>query len=207
LDSVITDSEDEIVIQSPWWADKARIYEDEKVRKALGKKHRLLYTFEPGNFLLVGPRQAGKTTYLKLLVKELLERGQRPRNILYFACDLLREDRQIVELVRRFDSLAGSGQKFVFLDEVTAVDGWERVVKFLLDSNMLRDKYLYVTGSSSVGLKKERFPGRPIKTKKFMPLSSGRCNCYIELYLSVLIEFTYHLLSLLIRGKFNPWRW
>jgi len=88
--------------QSPWWADKARIYEDEKVRKALGRKHRLLYTFEPGNFLLVGPRQARKTTYLKLL-----ERGERPRNILYFARDLLREDRQIVELVRRFDSSLG----------------------------------------------------------------------------------------------------
>jgi len=164
-------SEEEIIVQSPWWADKARIYEDEKVKKALQRKHRLLYTFEPGNFLLVGPRQAGKTTYLKLLVKELLEKGERPRNILYFACDLLREDRQIVELVRRFDSLAGPGQKFVFLDEVTAVNGWEKAVKFLLDSNILKDKYLYVTGSSSVGLKKERFPGRPIKIKKFMPLS------------------------------------
>jgi len=172
-------SENEIVIQSPWWADKARIYEDEKVRRAVERKHRLLYTFEPGNFLLVGPRQAGKTTYLKLLVKELLERGERPRNILYFACDLLREDRQIAELVRRFDSLAGPGQKFVFLDEVTAVDGWERAVKFLLDSNMLKDKYLYVTGSSSVGLKKERFPGRPIKIREFMPLSfRGFCQLF-----------------------------
>jgi predicted AAA+ superfamily ATPase len=74
-------------------------------------------------------------------------------------------------LIRRFDSLAGLGQKFIFLDEVTAVDGWERAVKFLLDSGMLKDKYLYVTGSSTIGLKKERFPGRPIQIRKFMPLS------------------------------------
>jgi predicted AAA+ superfamily ATPase len=120
---------------------------------------------------VVGPRLVGKTTYLKLLVKELLEKGVPPRNILYFACDLLRQDKDIVELIRRFDSLAGLGQKFIFLDEVTAVDGWERAVKFLLDSGMLKDKYLYVTGSSTIGLKKERFPGRPIQIRKFMPLS------------------------------------
>jgi predicted AAA+ superfamily ATPase len=68
----------------------------------------------------------GKTTYLKLLVKELLEKGVPPRNILYFTCDLLRQDKDIVELIRRFDSLAGLGQKFIFLDEVPRwMDGRE----------------------------------------------------------------------------------
>jgi predicted AAA+ superfamily ATPase len=44
----------------------------------LKRGHKLLYTFEAGNFLVVGPRLAGKTTYLKLLVKELLEKGYHP---------------------------------------------------------------------------------------------------------------------------------
>lgn len=170
--------EEDLVVQNPWWADKKRIYEDEKVKRALERRHRLLYDFEGGNFLIVGPRQVGKTTYLKLLVKGLVDKAN-PRNILYFACDLLKNNEEIVEVIRTFDSLAGSGQKFVFLDEVTFVDGWERAVKFLLDSQLLRDKHLYVTGSSSIGLKKERFPGRHMKVKEFMPLSfRGFCGLF-----------------------------
>lgn len=170
--------EEDLVAQNPWWADKTSIYEDEKVRSALKREHKLLYDFEEGNFLIVGPRQVGKTTYLKLLVRNLVERVN-PRNIMYFACDLLKNDEAIVDVVRTFDSLAGGGQKYVFLDEVTFVDGWERAVKFLLDSPLLKDKCLHVTGSSSIGLKRERFPGRRIKAKEFMPLSfRGFCELF-----------------------------
>lgn len=120
----------------------------------------------------------GKTTYLKLLAKNLMEK-ENPRNVLYFACDLLKSNEEIVEVVRIFDVLAGKGRKYVFLDEVTFVDEWERAIKFLLDSNMLKDKHLYVTGSSSIGLKKERFPGRRITAKEFLPLSfSSFCRLF-----------------------------
>jgi predicted AAA+ superfamily ATPase len=51
---------------------------------------------------LWGPKQAGKTTYLKLLVKDLLDRVN-PRTVMYFACDLLRNYKEIVEAVRIFD--------------------------------------------------------------------------------------------------------
>jgi len=170
--------EDDLIFQNPWWAKKESILSDEKVSSAMGRAHKLLYDFEEGNFLIVGPRQVGKTTYIKLLVKKLLDEVN-PRNVMYFACDLLKDHRDIVEVVRVFDSLAGEGEKHVFLDEVTFVDGWERAVKFLLDSPLLKDKHLYVTGSSSIGLKKERFPGRPIKVKEFMPLSfRGFCGLF-----------------------------
>lgn len=165
--------EENLVAQNPWWANKASINEDEKIKNAMGRNHKLDYDFVGGNFLIVGPRQVGKTTYLKLLVRGLIEKVN-PRNVLYFTCDLLKNSEEIVDLVRTFDSLAGSGQKYLFLDEVTFVDGWERAVKFLLDSGELKDKYLYVTGSSSVGLKKERFPGGKIRIKEFMPLDFRR---------------------------------
>lgn len=162
--------ESHLVLQNPWWADKRSIRDDEKVKAAMGRKHRLLYDFEPGNTLVVGPRQTGKTTYLKLMVNGLLEKVN-PRNVLHFACDMLKDGNDIIEVVRTFDSLAGEGHRYIFLDEVTSVDGWEKAVKFLLDSPLSRDKTIKVTGSSSIGLKRERFPGRPIKVKEFLPLS------------------------------------
>ena len=165
--------EESLVLQNPWWTRKESILEDEKVKAAMEKVHKLLYDFEEGNFLIVGPRQVGKTTYLKLLLKYLLERVN-PRQVMYFACDLLRKDEQIVEVVRTFDRLGAEGKKYVFLDEVTFVDGWERAVKFILDSPLSANKCFYITGSSSIGLKKERFPGRNIKVMEFLPLSFRR---------------------------------
>jgi hypothetical protein len=161
--------ESRLVIQNPWWAERANIYSDEKVKEALARKHKLLYDFEEGNFLIVGPRQVGKTTYIKLLIEGLLKKGD-PRSILYFACDLLKDKDEIVRVIESFDSISPK-PSHVFLDEVTFVGEWERAVKFLLDSPLSRGKHIYVTGSSSIGLKKERFPGRKIKQKEFLPLS------------------------------------
>lgn len=131
-----------------------------------------------GNSLLVGPRQTGKTTYLKLMIHDLLTR-ENPRNILFFACDMLRSPEQILQVIKTFDLFAGTGRKYVFLDEVTWVEGWGRAIKFILDSPLSKDKVLKVSGSSSLGLKKERFPGRPIEVKEFLPLGFREfCNLF-----------------------------
>jgi len=157
------------VVQNPWWADGDAIYLDERVKRALSKKPRLIYRFEPVNKVLIGPRQVGKTTYMKLSIASLIESGVSPRNIMYFSCDLLRDYREIVSLVRSFLRRV-SGKAYVFLDEVTFVDGWERAIKFLLDSPLSSRMVLQVTGSTSAGLKRESFPGRNIKVEEFLPL-------------------------------------
>jgi len=180
--------EEDLVVQNPWWARRESILEDEKVKAAMGRTHRLLHRFEEGNFLIVGPRQAGKTTYLKLLVKDLLDRVN-PRTVMYFACDLLRDYEEIVEAVRIFDRLGGEGRKYLFLDEVTFVDGWERAVKFILDSPLSAGKCFYITGSSSIGLKRERFPGRNIRVREFMPLDfRGFCGLFCSEELRLALE-------------------
>ncbi|WP_456365971.1 AAA family ATPase [Thermococcus sp.] len=94
--------EDLMVFQNPWWADPDAIYDDERVEKALFQKPRISYRFEPVNKILIGPRQVGKTTYMKLSVAGLIESGINPRNVLYFSCDLLRDYREIVSIVRSF---------------------------------------------------------------------------------------------------------
>ncbi|RLF80351.1 ATP-binding protein [Thermococci archaeon] len=162
--------EDLIVLQNPWWRDKDEIYNDEKIKAVFSKKNPLRYFFKKRNKVIIGPRQVGKTTYLKLSILDLLEKGTNPRNVMYFSCDLLRNYREIIEVIRTFERLS-MGEKYVFLDEVTFVSEWERAIKFFLDSPLSRNVNLYVTGSTSTGIKRESFPGRPIKIEEFLPLS------------------------------------
>jgi len=166
----VEDMEDLMVLQNPWWRDKDEIYNDEKIKAVFSKKNPLRYFFEKGNKVIIGPRQVGKTTCLKLSILDLLEKGINPRNVMYFSCDLLRNYKEIVEVIRTFERLP-MGEKYVFLDEVTFVSEWERAIKFFLDSPLSRNINLYVTGSTSAGIKRESFPGRPIKIEEFLPLS------------------------------------
>ncbi|WP_087036085.1 ATP-binding protein [Thermococcus litoralis] len=162
--------EDLMLLQNPWWRGRDEIYKDDKVKAVLSKKSPLKYFFEKKNKVIIGPRQVGKTTYLKLCILDLLEKGVDPRNILYFSCDLLRGYREIIEVIRTFGRFS-MGEKYIFLDEVTFVDEWERAVKFFLDSPLSQNAILYATGSTSAGIKRESFPGRPIKIEEFLPLS------------------------------------
>jgi predicted AAA+ superfamily ATPase len=158
--------------QNPWWISRDKIFEDEKVKNALEKKHKLLYSFEEGkNKLIVGPRQTGKTTYLKLLIHDLLiNKKVEEKKVFYFGCEILKNFEEIVDIIRKLDFLV-EGEKYVFLDEVGFVKDWERAIKYILDSNLSKDKVIYITGSSSLNLRKESFPGRNIEIKKFLPLT------------------------------------
>lgn len=160
----------QITEQNPWWQDSKAILNDEKVKQMLLTQHRLIHKFQKGNFLLVGPRQVGKTTYLKLIIKQLIEQKINPKNLIYFSCEPLKNFEEIVEIVRFMDSLI-SGAKYFFFDEITFIPDWQRAVKYILDSSLKENKTFYITGSSSLRLKKETFPGRDIKTKEFLPLS------------------------------------
>lgn len=162
----------QIIEQNPWWEEKDKIKEDEKVKEALDKKNKLILPFKEGNFLLIGPRQAGKTTYLKLSILDLINKKVDPRRLLYFSCEPLKNFEEILGITRFSDSLV-EGKKYLFFDEITFVKDWQKAIKYLLDSPLGREKNLYISGSSSLALKKETFPGRKIKIRKFLPLSFG----------------------------------
>ncbi|MCS7384450.1 MAG: ATP-binding protein [archaeon GB-1867-097] len=161
-----------IIEQNPWWMSRENIRGDEKVKEAFKRKNKLLYNFrEKKNILFFGPRQTGKTTLFKLLIYDLIiNKRVDARKILYFSCEILRKFEDIVDVVRRSDELL-EGEKYIFLDEISFVDEWERAVKYILDSPLKRNKVIYITGSSSITLKKESFPGRPIEIREFLPLT------------------------------------
>jgi len=160
----------QIVEQNPWWEDKEKIKDDEKVKEALSKKHPLFFEFKEGNFLIVGPRQVGKTTFLKLAIKNLIERRVNPKRLIYFSCEPLKDFNEIIEIVRFSDTLL-PGKKYFFFDEITFVKDWQKAIKYILDSSLKKEKTFYISGSSSLALKKETFPGRDLKRIDFLPLS------------------------------------
>lgn len=51
------------------------------------------------NFIL-GPRRVGKTTGMKLLIKDLIERGIEPRKIVYVNMDLIPDLRYFQDVLR-----------------------------------------------------------------------------------------------------------
>ena len=80
---------------NPWWRDPDSIQRDMKIVDLDGAtvnwKPRIGYTF---NFLedlvysLRGPRQVGKTTLVKLQIKQKMNEGVSPYNIMYYAFDV-----------------------------------------------------------------------------------------------------------------------
>ena len=133
---------------------------------------------QPGLLLVRGPRQYGKSTWLEGQVRATVtEFG--PGAAFYLNGDeladaeaLVRAVRQLLPLYRK-DALV----RRLFLDEVTAVPGWERGLKRLIDARELREVLVVTTGSRAADLRRgvERLPGRKGRLDRtaylFTPLS------------------------------------
>ncbi len=159
-----------LTAQNPWWEDNDAIKKDDKVKKVLETGEKIQFKLTEGNQVLIGPRQLGKTTALKYdIYKKIIKRGIDPHSIMYYSFDTVRNFEVVSDVLNSF--ITNSSKKFVYLDEVSFVEGWQRAVKQFLDSEKSSGVTLYVTGSSSINLKKELMPGRKIRFLEFLPLS------------------------------------
>ncbi|MDZ7291951.1 MAG: ATP-binding protein [candidate division KSB1 bacterium] len=161
--------------QNPWWADTAAINEDPHLAEydqAMVKwEPPLLQTLKLDRdliYILLGPRQVGKTTFFKLLVRQLLlERNVHPRTILYLNCEALgpQTPQALAELLRDYILWAKTFSKerlYILLDEATYLKDWERGLKIVADEGKLKKATLIAAGSHAAGIRKggERLPGR-----------------------------------------------
>ncbi len=163
---------------NPWWYNDSWIKEDPHITAFLNSKYRWRprwldeLSLEPFslNFVL-GPRQVGKTTGLKLLIKELIEQGKEPAKLIYVNCDLIVDLRELRSVL----STLPSKGRLIILDEVTGLEYWWRVVKGFIDRGTFSKDVLIVSGSSSVGVRRyvESFTGRRGKGRnvQVLPLS------------------------------------
>ena len=157
--------------QNPWWADPKSVYEDEYVRRALSSKPTFIVPHVKESLLVLGPRQVGKTTFLKTTIMRLIEEGVEPRKILFFSCDALDSKEELISLLSEYRALINREGGYVFLDEITFVRDWNVGLLHLFNAGYLKDTLVYVSGSASVALKKETLPGRSIRKAIFYPLN------------------------------------
>jgi len=122
-----------------------------------------------GDYVMIslrGPRRVGKTTLIKLLLREILLHGishpnrVNPLKVVYIRCDrpglggvsglasMIRDF-----LIRRADY---PGDVYIFLDEVSSLRNWQIAIKDLHDAGLLtKNKVkLLITGSHSLDIKK-----------------------------------------------------
>jgi predicted AAA+ superfamily ATPase len=165
--------DEQILAQNPWWDRGGWADDDRHLARLAARPVRLpaqlvgaIDLSRAGIHVVRGPRQVGKTTDLKLLVRRALEEGHRPRAIVYLTLDLIEGEphAELAHAVQRAKALAGAqSATIVLLDEVTAVHRWQTAVKALWDDGTIDEDVVVCTGSSAIDLQRgaaERLPGR-----------------------------------------------
>ena len=161
-------------LQNPQWESKEAFFEDpflkELSRIKLVLKHPVeqkIITERNRLFILRGPRQIGKTTLLKRLLKSLLEKGIDPQRTFYFALDVggVKDEEALFDVLLTYTEFAEENKDkpfFIFIDEATYTRDWAIGVKKAYDLGIIRNCFVLITGSSSLELQRggERLPGR-----------------------------------------------
>jgi len=193
--------ERELFDQNPWWKDRGLIEDDFDIVKWKEKKYRWTpriierMSLEPfALHIISGPRQTGKTTALKILIKKLLEKRD-PKSVFYFNCENLADYKEIFDVLityHEFRELNSIKNSIIMLDEVTMPKEWYRAIKSLIDRGKMRDDVVIITGSSSISVKREveLFPGRRGNGKDFTsyPLSFREFLAVVDKSLTRRIE-------------------
>jgi predicted AAA+ superfamily ATPase len=122
-------SQADLVENNPWWLDKKAIDEDPRIVEWEASKFkwtpRLGDTFEwelDVIYVLRGPRQVGKTTLMKLKIRDLLESGVEARHIFYWPCDLVEGPERLVRIITSYQDF--SRKDTVGKDKGVGIKGW-----------------------------------------------------------------------------------
>lgn len=153
--------------QNPWWSGDPDPHLEIWEGSPLRWEHPILNDIDIRPYSLnfiIGPRQVGKTTMLKLLVRKELKRRD-PRSIFYYSCDELTDFRELGEVIDGYISLRnqiGIEGSLLLLDEITFVKDWWRSLKHRIDMGVFKNDTVIVTGSASMNLlgHVDTFPGR-----------------------------------------------
>lgn len=145
------------------------------------------YVDTPFVKILTGVRRCGKSTIMKMLMKELQNRGIEEYRILYYNFDSLEHEdiKTSKALFAELKShLAEEEKTYLFLDEIQEVKSWEKVVNSLMaDYNV----DIYVTGSNSRMMSSEistYLTGRYVSFRIY-PLSFSEYLIFRKIYTEI----------------------
>ena len=166
---------------NPWWIGE----EDEDLEEFNKLKYRVFpewvkkISLKPFSLnFITGLRRVGKTTGMKLLIQNILKNTKNPFSVFYYSCEIIENHIDLLEILREYRKLK-EGKKiktsYIFLDEITLLDGWWRAIKFVIDRHWFKNDVLVLSGSSSLTINQysETFGGRMGngKTVEVLPLS------------------------------------
>ena len=120
--------------------------------------------------VITGIRRCGKSSLMQMISEELIESGVDKRNIVYINLDKkgYRKIKNTDELESLIDSLSDGlkGDKYLFIDEVQNVEGFEELINAYRDEG---DYSIFITGSNSYLLSGEL---ATILTGRYRPTAS-----------------------------------
>jgi len=130
---------------NPWWGGHLPIELVGVRREVL--PHVLEWVGSHWVKVFLGPRRAGKTTVMYQVIDALLKSGVK--NILYISFhDPVLREAGLEKLLDLYRKEVGKERMYVFLDEVQEVEGWEPIVRGMLDRK--EEVEFFITSSSSI---------------------------------------------------------
>ena len=159
---------------SPWWKGVEWIHKDADLERLaaapLRFEHSIPFNLEvDAVYTLRGPRQVGKSTLLKRIIKALLLRQKVPPRCILYA-DI--EGTGITSVVRLRNAINNyvawvrtsypDQRIYLFLDEITGVPNWGVTIRTLFHQGALTNATVLATGSHALDLARggETAPGR-----------------------------------------------
>jgi uncharacterized protein len=139
----------------------------------------------PMLLVLRGPRRVGKSVAAKRLIEDLCRNGgvEQANRTIYFSVDGWRAQ----DLRRAFTmgvelTPLSTGPRTWIVDEISAVDGWQDIIKELRDNTPIAHDALLVTGSSArdLGDARTALAGRTRATNPFRLLLPMSFREYID---------------------------
>ena len=193
----------EIAYWNPWWKTGILPETDTNIHDWLKSsfkwKPRLSRTIEDEEviYVLRGPRRVGKTTLVKLRIKQLLAKGVNPENILYFPCDAIENRQQLIKVIDNYlnQQRIDKEWSYLFIDEASMLVDWQKAIKILIDAGRFRDCTVLLTGSHSIDLRKgsESLSGRRGKIERLRYETPDKLLCPAKF--SEYVETLNHKLS------------
>ncbi len=168
-----------VIEQNPWWKGRDFASADRDIQEynaAEIKVKRKPCPLQPGEVTLIkGPRRVGKTMLMKLTILNLLNNGASPRNMLYLNLDTLpsRKTKEFAHVLDRFLFDLRDNEGYIFLDEVTSLEGWDVLLKGYLDKGTFSKTAVVCTGSDpgNIEVGKRTLLGRNVHLSVIGPLN------------------------------------
>jgi predicted AAA+ superfamily ATPase len=110
----------ELAQNNPWWANPAAIDSDLHVKSVEQsavkwmpglRKYMPLDSADYVFYTIRGPRQVGKTTFIKLMIRDLLRSGISPNQVFFWPCDQIRNERDMTQLLETYINFSRSNTR------------------------------------------------------------------------------------------------